>query len=286
MSRKNASFARLYDYMHRDDGSFVSWNLRHPLNRGQVLEQFHRNAELLRKNARCNVFYHEIVSLQYRRDVPLDRQMKALHDLTNKYLSMRGTRLIGYGRMHLEQGHLHMHLMLSANELNQEKRHWLTKADFREIQQQCERYLHQNYPDLKQPVIYLDGKEKISTRQREYEYTRRTGKPSRKQQVRDRLAAVLAMEYSGSLAAYLEAYGFDLYQRGKHVGVIYQGTKYRIKTLGLQQELEQARSVVPKPEPTTNQKESTDLGKQIRKLEKYYRSIDHDLENPNHTFEP
>ena len=47
-----------------------------------------------------------------------------------------------------------MHVMLSANSLNSSKRHRLTKAEFQKIQQQCEQYIQQAYPDLAQPSVY------------------------------------------------------------------------------------------------------------------------------------
>lgn len=155
LSRKSTSFAQLFDYMNRaaQKGDAFTWNL-HGQNRAQILEGFYQNASQLRSHALGNVLYHEIISLKHSSSVSLERQQKALYDLAHKYLSSRGQELLGYGRIHIEKGHLHMHVMLSANALNASKRHRLTKSDFRRIQQQCEQYVQQAYPDLEQSSVY------------------------------------------------------------------------------------------------------------------------------------
>ena len=155
LSRKSRSFAQLFDYMNRatQKGDAFIWNL-HGQNRKQILDDFYQNASQLRSHALGNVLYHEVISLKYSPAVSLERQQKALYDLAHKYLLSRGRDLLGYGRIHIEKGHLHMHVMLSANSLNTSKRHRLTKADFRKIQEQCEQYIQQAYPDLAQPSVY------------------------------------------------------------------------------------------------------------------------------------
>ena len=40
----------------------------------------------------------------------------------------------------------------------------------------------------------------------------------------------------------LLAAGFEVYQRGKHVGVIFEGKKYRLATLGLEYQEQQKRT--------------------------------------------
>ena len=156
LSRKSTSFAQLFDYMNRatSKGDSLTWNL-HGQSRSQILEDFYENASQLRSHAAGNSLYHEIISLKHNPSVSLERQQRALYDLVCKYLSSRGKDLLGYGRVHFEKGHLHMHVMLSANPLNSSKRHRLTKAEFRKIQQQCEQYIQQAYPDLDQPSVYV-----------------------------------------------------------------------------------------------------------------------------------
>jgi REP element-mobilizing transposase RayT len=155
MSRKSTSFAQLFDYMNRaqNKGDALSWNI-HGMSRSQMLQSFYDNAALLRSHAKGNILYHEIISLKHCPSVSIERQQKALYDLAHKYLASRGKDLLGYGRIHVEKGHIHMHLMLSSNELSKSKRHRLSKEAFRVIQQQCELYIQQTYPELEQQTIY------------------------------------------------------------------------------------------------------------------------------------
>jgi hypothetical protein len=241
LSRKTASFRQLYNYINRDQTIPYSilWNLNthNPYHQKKILEQFYENSALLAKGKRRNFLYHDIISVTLQSDVPMDHQMQALRDIALKYIQGRGSNLLAYGRMHLEGKNLHIHLMLSANELEQEKRHYLSKSAFADVQKQCEQYMQQRYPELKQPVIFCKERtEKPNkTRQREYEYSKRTGKKTKKQQVKEMLADLLEQERSQPLKSYLNDHDFELYQRGKHIGVIYDGTKYRLGTLGLRE---------------------------------------------------
>ena len=128
--------------------------------------------------------------------------MKALQDLCSKYLQVRGKDLLGYGRMHLEQGHIHMHLMLSSNGMNQRKRHRLEKGEFRRIQKDCEQYLLQTYPALKQEPVYTKTREKTQNMTPPQKPEKQTPSEPKKQKTR----------YRGKLDAYYKRVKRDLEQ--------------------------------------------------------------------------
>lgn len=272
MSRKSNSFVQLFDYINRDGDVpyFVSWNLNmgNHLDRNNALSQFYENAKCLRSFKGGNVLYHEIISFKYISGVPLERQMKALHDLTLKYIQARGKGLLSYGRMHMKQGHLHFHVMMSSNEMMQSKRHSLSKEEYRQIQVQCERYLQQTYPDLQQPVIYdQDRKQKsLRTNQREYELVKRTGEKSKRQQVHDLLSELLKQVSGQELEQMLREHGFELYKRGDSYAVIYDGRKYRLSTLKLEEAFSLAKTRQQKPRQKSTPSEDD--------LEDYYRQVE------------
>ena len=241
LPRKTASFRQLYRYINQDQTIPYSilWNLNthNPYEQEKIVKQFYNNADLLTKGKRRNYLYHDIISMTLAPGVPLDHQMQALRDLALKYIQGRGQNLLAYGRMHLKGKNLHIHLMLSANELGKKTRQYLSRNEFGELKKQCERYIHQQYPELKQPVIFCKERtEKPNkSRQREYEYTRRTGKKTQKQQIKEILADLLEQDRSSPLKQHLKAHNFEIYQRGKHMGVVFDGTKYRLGTLGLRE---------------------------------------------------
>lgn len=272
MSRKSNSFAQLFDYINGEDDVpyFVSWNLNlgNHRDRNNALSQFYDNARCLRSFKGGNVLYHEIISFKYISGVPLEKQMKALHDLTLKYIQARGKGLLSYGRMHMKQGHLHFHVMMSSNEMMQSKRHSLSKEEYRQIQVQCERYLQQTYPDLQQPVIYdQDRKQKsLRTNQREYELVKRTGEKSKRQQVHDLLSGLLKQVSGQELEQMLREHGFELYKRGDSYAVIYDGRKYRLSTLKLEEAFSLAKTRQQKPRQKSTPSEDD--------LENYYRQVE------------
>ena len=259
LSRKSASFRQLYHYINRDRTIPYSilWNLpsHDAFEEKRILETFYENAQLLKKGKKRNLLYHEIMSILVEPNVPLEAQMQALRDLALKYIQARGQNLLCYGRMHLEGQNLHIHLMISANELNQEKRFHLTSSEFEQVKVQCEQYLQQKYPELRQPVIFQKEQTRSpnKTRQREYEFTRRTGQKTQKQQVKERLQTLFQAERESSLESLLKREGFELYRRGKHHGVVYRGRKYRMGTLGLEEQFFDALR-----KPASRSKEESD----------------------------
>jgi len=277
LSRKSPSFRQLLHYMNRDDSLpyFISWNLNLSNHRDyeRVLSQFYENAQLLKPGKK---------SMKLQSGVSLDRQMKALHDVSQKYIQVRGTNLLSYGRMHLDEKSVHMHVMFSANELNKANRHRLSQAQFAMIQRQCEQYLRQAYPDLKQAVLYdRERTQKPNrSRQREYEYTKRTGKKTRKQEVKEKLQELFGQERKGTLSERLRQHEFELYQRGKHYGVIHKGMKYRLGTLGLAEEFlaSRKRQVPPPPKqefpPKPEQEKETNQATERSNMDKIYEQME------------
>lgn len=280
MSRKSTSFHQLYSYMNNSPhmGDTLIWNI-HRQRKNQLLHAFYKNASLLPAHAKGNVLYHEIISLKRCSTIPLERQQKALYDLCHKYLLSRGKDLLAYGKTHLEKEHLHMHLMLSANALHQSKRHRLSKGDFRAIQQQCEQYIQQTYPELQQPSVYCPEQEPNKVN----EPTQPKKKPqpsSSRDHVKSILRELLEQERTISLEALLKQNGFILYQRGKNYAVSYCGQNYRIKSLGLEEAFLQSTDLTI-DEKTAPQAPSSKRRKELEKLHKYYQQVEQDLDNPS-----
>jgi len=115
----------------------------------------------------------------------------------------------------------------------------LSKAKFGRIQQELEAYKIKQYPALGEKVIYGKSKEREKTTDREYAYTKRTGKLSRKQETK--LKIETAFNQSNSFEELEVMLGKDrlsLYQRGSTwgVAVLDSRLRFRLKTLGLDDE--------------------------------------------------
>jgi hypothetical protein len=102
----------------------------------------------------------------------------------------RAPKQLAYGVIHRETDHLHLHLMISANEVERRNREWLTKAEFATVQKELEAYVLARYPELGQTLIYGregQSKERLKTQAHEQAMKSRTGTQSRKEALKNQL---------------------------------------------------------------------------------------------------
>ena len=249
MARKAPTFGQLIGYISRDAdaGSPVfSRNLCHAgIDESLTARQFARNFGALPKRRNGNALYHEMIVLEAQAHLSPQAVSIALIDLADRYCEMRAPGQLAWGRIHTNTNNPHIHLMISANAVHSPKRVRLEKAAFSQIQVDLERYRESTYPELAGGRIYDRQAERDTpcrTRS-EGELKRRTGSPSQKEQIAERLSKALkkARNEEETIRSLATA-GYDLYQRGNTVGVINQATgkRYRLRTLGLTETFERA----------------------------------------------
>ena len=241
MSRKTQSFGQLSAYMdsEKSDSRFDLHHNYFVRGRENIAGAFFENSKILKSRRNGNYLYHEIISITLEDGVELTYAKQCLREIVLKYISERCPRNMVYGCLHEDhKDHLHYHLMISANERDEAKRHWLTKSQFDAVKRDLETHVLENYPLLKQrKIITADEKEKKVSRKAAAQ-KRRTGKLDRQERVRDTIFK--AMAHTTSFAAFeakLKAQGFEYYRRGKHHGVkVARGDgkvqNYRFATIG------------------------------------------------------
>jgi len=240
MSRKEPTFRQLLDYINRDQAAIAEHSISHNLlshSDDEIAAEFEDNASHLKARANGNALYHEVISLPFHDELDFDAQAKILIDLAGNYLSQRAPDQLGYGRVHRDKKHIHLHLVISANALHSPTRAWLTKAQLAQIQRDIERYKLKRYPELGLREIYAASKTEQRRRDREHQAEQRTGLPSTRKAVAAQLDLIFAKARSLSeLATMIQDAGFALYKRGQSQSIehIETGTKYRLKTLGLE----------------------------------------------------
>jgi len=241
LSRKPPTFGQLISYMDKDGNQ---WSLTHNcyadgMDFRAIEKEFMENHRLLPRRSNGNALYHEIITLEQKIPLPEKEQVKILEDLANRYITKRAPNCLVYGRIHNDQPHLHLHLLISSNEIKSEKRMRLSKGEFGRIQKELEAYKIKEYPGLGNRVIYGKDKKRHRTPDREYAYTKRTGKLSLKQEARLKIETAFAQSHSfEELETVLGKDQFSLYQRGSNWGVAVLDSKlrFRLKTLGLDEE--------------------------------------------------
>jgi hypothetical protein len=251
MSRKEPSFGQLTTYM-TDEKSDRDYDLHHNLfsrDPEAIAQEFERNSQLLAKRRNGNYLYHEILSIDTRR-IGQNRNVKeALRMLALGYVEQRCARNMVYGAMHQDHdGHLHYHLMISANERDDRKRLRLPKAKFDLAKRETEKLALSQFPELEQSeVMTAPLAEKVERREQRdsrkaTEVKKRGGRLSQRDQLAQEIRAMMA--YANSQVEFerlLAGKGFEFYTRGKHHGVraleIAEGAKkpkvHRFATLGV-----------------------------------------------------
>lgn len=235
MSRKSKSFSQLYDYLTRDktNFSFTRNTYSNSKNKEELIREFMHNSRFL-KNARGkNYLYHELLSLE-ENNLSLERQKEILLDLTNKYLEIRADNHLSFGIIHEDKNHIHLHLMISSNEIEGNKRIRLSKKEFAYIQKEIESYKNLKYKELGKTRHYEKTKDLSKDKQSEQEIKTKRNTKTLKDKIKENLERILKKATSQTfLDNYLKNNGFEVYKRGQTLGVIYETKKYRLKTLGL-----------------------------------------------------
>lgn len=249
LARKQPTFRELVAYFHREDKpDGLPLTLRHNLwaeehELDELVDEFESNHQCLPQRKNGNALYHEIISLPQGLKADRKQQERALIDLGQKYLSARAPEQLGYGVVHFERDHLHLHLMISSNAVGSRTRSRLSKAQFSEIQKDLEQYQCQKYPELGQDRYYGQDREPTQRRTREDQMHRRQRQPTQKMKAQEAIERNLSasaghQEFKKSL----EAEGWRLYCRAGTWGVEKSetGRRYRLKTLGQAENLAEA----------------------------------------------
>ena len=238
LSRATKSFEGLYNYLTRDKNSILNtFNLyATPQQKEALIKEFLDNATHLKKAKGKNYLYHEIISLNPN-NLPLQEQQHILTDLVSKYISLRAENHLTFTALHTDKDHLHIHLMISANELEGNKRVRLSKKEFSTIQKELEQYLNTTYPQLEKTTHYNKDLTQIKNK-----------KELLKSTLDDLFNNSHSKEDFKTSAQHLK---LEFYTRGKTIGVISEGKKYRLKTLGVLEMYEKvvARLEKEKSEP-------------------------------------
>lgn len=243
-----SAFGSLITYMNRaDKGERVKAVLWHNFYGDEqsladdIRRTFERNAAHLRERKNGNVLYHEMLSFSNGHrldDATLDR---IIADIGQTYLNERAVNQLAYGVIHKDTDHIHLHLMISANNVDKSDRVRLSKIEFAEIQKRIEAYVLERHPELEQTQIYDKTRhpEKLKTQAHEQAMKSRTGKTSRKEQVKSQLHQMFERAQShDELAKLIQAAGIELYQRGKSMGVVVRDMdgserRHRLASLGV-----------------------------------------------------
>jgi len=244
-SRKTASFSQLLTYLNkgrtRDDDYFFRHNI-YSYKPYYITKEFQENYRNLKRRVNSNALYHEIISLKHQNNMTAAEQREILKDLMNYYANARANHNMVYGVIHEQHNQIHCHLVISSNELANDRNKRLSRKEFADIKAMVENYAYENYPKLeREKRINRKPRAKARTIDNEIQLKKRTGKKSARELMQERLRAIFAKSNNPQeFIKTLENEKMQVYQRGKTFGFLDESTgkKYRLKTLELEKEFE------------------------------------------------
>jgi len=254
LSRKDGSyrsFQQLYDYITRDDGCDQRFSFTQNFildDRASILKEFARNAEFIPRRKNGNYLYHEILSFTRSTQLSEQQQLEIIRNIAMQYSQTRAKNCLVFGGVHTDKDNqLHVHLMVSANQLEQSKKHSLSTSAFDQIKRNAEARVLEKYPEMEQErLINQSVDEKIAKRsQAEHAYQKRTGKKSDKQIFTELVEEIMNQSNSDDeFKSILEHHGIDYKYKPANITLTNPNTAskrntHRIKSLGLQGAYEQ-----------------------------------------------
>lgn len=239
---KKPKFEYLLRYMCESedrlfDASGKSFTIRHNV-RGKTIADWvrsFRENEQSRLRKRKNSVYlnHEIIS--FHRDDTRHLSMEKLETLVREYIQLRNPNGCYIAVPHFDRYHVHVHICSSAVQYRTGQSMRMSREEFSDLKRNFQDYQVRSFPELSRSVVRHGRKAAGKTSEKEQQFILRTGKVSKREQVREivqechRRASSEAEFYS-----LLKAHGMETYVRGGKVyGVVCQGRKYRFTAMGL-----------------------------------------------------
>ena len=164
LSRKNKSFGELVKYIDKKsvgDQYGVFHNLKVFKNNPKLVsKEFRKNSDRCLKRKNGVYLYHDILSFSDRDTNRLTPEI--MQDLASRYIELRANNSLAYGKIHLDTECPHVHLMISGNLLGSAKKTRISKAKFKQIKIELERYQKSRYPFLEHSLVFERGRKEKS----------------------------------------------------------------------------------------------------------------------------
>jgi len=254
MSRKSKSFSQLFQYMKNGSSNnsqydFYTQNVYSSNDKG-ITSEFLDNSKGIKYRKNGNYLFHEVISITKSKQLDLIQEKERLFDIVRYYAKARCNNNLAVGFLHDEkENNVHFHLMISSNEIGENKNQRLTKYQFNKVKKETEKYVIDKYPELEQDILINVQKEeqKDVLSKKGWEIKRKGGRLEKRERITNKLKQIFSTSHSKSgLFTLLSEQNIEMYHRGNSIGFVTltDGKKYRLKTLGLVQEFEKIQNLL------------------------------------------
>ncbi len=240
-SRKDREFDQIIAYLHKE-GEVGEAAITYVHNMDVLPDDLKGMIEALKQNdsyrrLRKNSigFYHDIISFSPEDSAAIRQNPGLLRDLVEQYVRLRCPHALAVARVHIEEDHIHIHVVISANERESGKSVRISRADFAKIKDRLRSYQQEQYPELQ--YSYRGRGEGLRSVEHVTDVSRRMNKQGRRQSrkvsVAQKLVAALSTAKNpAQFLKHLKEHQLQVYQlRQQWRGLIHQGRKYRFSTL-------------------------------------------------------
>lgn len=250
---RNKRFKELLNYISSDKGrvdqsdSFSIYHNLRSTDKDEIITEFERNDQYRKARKRGVVIYHEILSFHIDENKG-NLNLEVLEDLTRQFIDLRAPKALCYAKPHLhfKNDNIHIHVMISGNELNSTKTLRIDNKTFVNIRKDMEKYQMDKYPKLTNSICYLNKwekdkaleEEKLKTKDSEFQLKKRTGKQSDKEKISQIIKVCYDQsESKDDFFKQIVKQGFEIYKYRNRINGIKDksGKKYRFKTLAISQ---------------------------------------------------
>ncbi len=191
------------------------------------------NEELRKHPRKGHVFMTQEI-LSFRKESAAHITTEKLSDIATEYMRRRNPNSMHICVAHFDKKHYHIHALISGLEYGTGKSMRMTHEQLAELKQGIQSYVLTKYPELRNSAVRHGRKSEARTHDKEYQTKSRTGKPTKREEIGNivsecRKASTTRVEFLDEL----KQRGIETYVRGGEVyGVVFQGMKYRFKSLG------------------------------------------------------
>ena len=159
-----------------------------------------------------------------------------LEDIARQYVKERNINGMFVAVPHFDKSHYHIHICASGIEYLTGKSLRLEKKSLNELKKNIQQYQVEKYPELSKSIVNHGKlpKDQALLSEKEYQYKRRTGRATNKEQVIGMLKTCCKKANSkDNFFDMLNECGLSTYVRGGRIsGVVYCNKKFRLNRLG------------------------------------------------------
>jgi hypothetical protein len=244
LSRKNPKYRQLARYIAGKGRKKSAFIVRHNLltdsdDADDLAREIEENSLYARDRKNGVKMFHEILSFSPKDKAVITAEM--LEDVAREYLAERlGNCGLGFAGVHWEKENVHIHVMIGANQIKSRRKLRISRGDFDRLKRRMSGIVKGKYPEL---VHTYDqnkrDKSKVRERQRENRRNHRLKEQGRNAPSKKELArlavigAVNAAKTAAGFMSILKDGGFTPYKRGKTLGLLKDGLRFRLSTLGV-----------------------------------------------------